>query len=89
MTQAAGQERYKSVTRQYYNGADGAVVVYVSLIGDTKLSRYGVDDRNSFTSVQKWMDEVQDVNSDAQFLLVGNKSDLQRDRKGVTKVYSI
>eukprot|EP01127_Copromyxa_protea_P000111 TRINITY_DN10117_c0_g1_i1.p1 TRINITY_DN10117_c0_g1~~TRINITY_DN10117_c0_g1_i1.p1 ORF type:complete len:712 (+),score=157.06 TRINITY_DN10117_c0_g1_i1:17-2152(+) len=65
----AGQERYKSMTRQYYKGCHGAVLVY------------GIEDAHSFRSVKRWMDDVLEINNEALFVLVGNKSDLTRDRR--------
>ena len=62
----AGQESFKSITRSYYRNAIGAVVCY------------DVTNKESFKSVQKWIEEVKESgNEHLQFILVGNKSDLK------------
>ena len=43
---------------------------------------YDISDRESFDSMPKWLQEVLDVNnSEAVFVLIGNKIDLENDRK--------
>jgi len=63
----AGQERYKSLTRQYFRGAQGVVLMY------------DITERTSFNHVENWLDEVKDANTDKLpiLLLVGNKNDLE------------
>ncbi|SJK86039.1 Rab family, other [Babesia microti strain RI] len=61
----AGQERYRSITSAHYRRAVGAVLVY------------DVTNRQSFTNVQKWLDELrQAAEPDVIVILVGNKVDL-------------
>ena len=60
----AGQERYKTITRSYYKGSDGILLVY------------DVTDRLSFDSIQNWIDSVKEDNKDHTIILIGNKSDL-------------
>jgi len=62
----AGQERYKSLTRQYCRGAHGVVLVY------------DITDRISFNHVENWLEEVKDANADRLpvLLMIGNKNDL-------------
>ncbi|KAF8567747.1 hypothetical protein P879_02720 [Paragonimus westermani] len=65
-----GQETYKSLPSSYYRGALGALVVF------------DITDENSFNDVTVWLEELKKfVDSDAQVLLVGNKSDLKHKRK--------
>lgn len=66
----AGQERYKSITNAYYKGAKGALVVY------------DITNRDTFDSVDKWIPELR-TNGDENItiLLIGNKCDLEEDRK--------
>lgn len=45
----AGQERYRAVTRQYYRGAFGAIVVY------------DITRRDSFESVKRWLDDLKGI----------------------------
>ena len=66
----AGQERYKSITSAYYRGSLGALLVY----DITRLS--------TFEDIEKWMKEICDkVKGSLKLMLIGNKSDLIKDRK--------
>ena len=66
----AGQERFKTITSSYYKGAHGIIVTY------------DITDRESFTAVENWMNEVEKHASDnISRILVGNKSDLEDARQ--------
>jgi Ras-related protein Rab-1A len=61
----AGQERFRTITKSYYRGSNGIVVVY------------DITDRESFDQVQHWMSEIDaHASADVCRLLVGNKADL-------------
>ncbi|KJY02135.1 secretion related GTPase SrgD like protein [Zymoseptoria brevis] len=61
----AGQETYKSITRSYFRGASGALLVF-------DISR-----RNTFASVTAWLHDLRQIaEDDIVVVLVGNKSDL-------------
>ena len=61
----AGQETYKSITRSYFRGASGALLVF-------DISR-----RSTFLSVTSWLHDLRQIaESDIVVILVGNKSDL-------------
>ena len=61
----AGQETYKSVTRSYFRGASGALLVF-------DLTR-----RESFGHVTDWLNDLRQIaEPDIVVVLVGNKSDL-------------
>jgi Rab family protein len=61
----AGQERYRSVTRGYYRGAVGCLVVY------------DVTCRPSYDHVPQWLEDVKQLACDnVAVMLVGNKADL-------------
>jgi Ras-related protein Rab-2A len=61
----AGQETYKSVTRSYFRGASGALLVF-------DISR-----RATFTHVQDWLADLRAIaEPDIVVVLVGNKCDL-------------
>ena len=67
-----GQERFRSMTRQYFKDAHGIVLVY------------DVGDMNSFNNLPIWLKEIKNnSNKDPEIILVANKIDLE-DRK-VTK----
>jgi Ras-related protein Rab-11A len=66
----AGQEKFKSITKSYYKGAKGALVVY-------DISR-----RESFDNVDKWISELKsNGDTDLIITLIGNKCDLENLRK--------
>jgi Ras-related protein Rab-2A len=63
----AGQESFRSITRSYYRGATGALLVY-------DISR-----RDSFNHVSRWLNEAREYsNPNMVIMLVGNKCDLHR-----------
>ncbi|CAD8111496.1 unnamed protein product [Paramecium sonneborni] len=70
----AGQEAFKSITRTYYRSAAGALIVY------------DVTKRESFNSVQTWIEEAkQNGNQTMSMILVGNKTDLESMREVTTE----
>ena len=69
----AGQESFKSITRSYYRGAHGALLVY------------DITKRSSFEHLQSWLEEVhRQGQKNMTILVVGNKSDLS-DRREVKR----
>eukprot|EP01123_Difflugia_compressa_P003706 TRINITY_DN1499_c0_g3_i1.p1 TRINITY_DN1499_c0_g3~~TRINITY_DN1499_c0_g3_i1.p1 ORF type:complete len:226 (-),score=36.24 TRINITY_DN1499_c0_g3_i1:121-798(-) len=66
----AGQERFRSVTRSYYRGAAGCILVY------------DITSRDSFNHLTSWLNDARALaTSELVIILVGNKSDLQEDRE--------
>ena len=66
----AGQDRYRAIASSYYKGAAGALVVY------------DITKPNSFANVEKWLKELRDHGAeDMVLMLIGNKSDLEKDRQ--------
>lgn len=66
----AGQESFRSITRSYYRGAQGALLVF------------DITKRSSFAHLQSWLEEVRRQGTDnMSVLLVGNKADLAADRE--------
>jgi small GTP-binding protein len=65
----AGQEIFRSITRNYYNGVAIALLVY------------DVTNRKSFNDIKYWLDEIRISNSkDVIIVLVGNKIDIAHNR---------
>ncbi|RMZ74727.1 hypothetical protein DV737_g5797, partial [Chaetothyriales sp. CBS 132003] len=61
----AGQETYKSITRSYFRGASGALLVF------------DITRRSSFDSVTPWLNDLRQIAEEGiVVVLVGNKSDL-------------
>lgn len=73
----AGQETYKSVTRSYFRGASGALLVF-------DLSR-----KQTFQHVTDWLNDLRQIaEPDIVVILVGNKADLaqqENNKREVTK----
>ncbi|KAL6062131.1 Ras-related protein Rab-4B [Balamuthia mandrillaris] len=66
----AGQERFRSVTRSYYRGAAGAILVY------------DISSRDSFNNVNNWLSDARALaSSGIVIVLVGNKADLGESRE--------
>ena len=71
----AGQERFRAITRSYFRNAVGALLVF------------DISDHETFTHLPEWIDDVQQSakpNSPV-FVLVGNKSDLDRQRQVLSR----
>lgn len=66
----AGQETYKSVTRSYFRGASGALLVF------------DITRPSTFASVAGWLQDLRLIAEEGiVVVLVGNKSDLAGDEK--------
>lgn len=62
----AGSESFRSVTRSYYRGCAGALLVY------------DITRRDTFQHVTRWLKEVREIaNPNITILLIGNKCDLE------------
>merc|ERR1711972_996857 len=72
MWDTAGQERYGSVTRSYYRGAAGALIVY------------DITNRDSYNHLINWLADARTLaRPDISIISAGNKCDL-KDRRAVT-----
>ena len=70
----AGQDRFKSITKNYYKGAHGIILIY------------DVTTRKTFDNVRKWIDTIKEEVSDkVNVILVGNKIDNNDNRKVTTE----
>ena len=62
----AGQEAFQAITRTYYKGAVGALLVY------------DITRRETFTHIERWLEEVKTNSSkNIVIILIGNKKDLE------------
>lgn len=71
----AGQERFRAVTKTYYRGACGGIIVF------------DLTDRDSFENLLTWLDEVDKFvgnETDIVLYILGNKSDLREERSVTT-----
>ena len=65
----AGQESFRSITRSYYRGAAGALLVY------------DITRRETFNHLAGWLEDArQHANPNMTIMLIGNKSDITQRR---------
>ena len=68
-----GQEIYKSLISNFYRNSSLAIILY------------SIDNKESFEHAENWLTDLKSqANPDVRIFLVGNKSDLEEERK-VTK----
>ena len=69
----AGQEKYDSLTKMYFKGAEAALVVY------------DMTDEKSFAKAQKWVKDLEELKVSDQInvliFLVGNKCDMSSENE--------
>ncbi|KAI0983472.1 hypothetical protein GJ496_008175 [Pomphorhynchus laevis] len=65
----AGQESFRSITRSYYRGAAGALLVY------------DITRRPTFDHLLTWLEDARQYNPGMVIMLIGNKSDLDARRE--------
>jgi len=65
----AGQERFKNITRAYYRGANGIILVY------------DVTSRQTFESIRTWFQDIKGLSrGDQPLVILANKSDKKKDQ---------
>ena len=66
----AGHEAFQSITRTYYKGAVGALLVY------------DITRKETFNHLVKWLSEVKEnASKEITIILIGNKNDLENERQ--------
>jgi small GTP-binding protein len=66
----AGQDRFRAITKNYYKGAHGIILLY------------DVTNPSTFNNIKNWIAQIKDNTSDkVQICLVGNKCDIEEQRK--------
>ena len=65
----AGQERFRSMINMYYKGSKCIVICY------------DITEENSFNNVKNWLSEIEKNVNGIFIILVGNKCDLNDNRK--------
>ena len=66
----AGQERFRSLTKNYYKGADGIILIY------------DVTNEKSYKSIKTWISQIKESAIDNVIIyIVGNKIDKKGERK--------
>lgn len=66
----AGEERYRSLTRQYYRMANGIVLIF------------DLTDKKTFDNLPQWINDINaNGSSESEIVIVGNKMDLIDSRQ--------
>ena len=66
----AGQERFRAITKNYYKGAQGIMLIY------------DITNSESFANVRNWLQQIKENASDkATIFLIGNKCDDDDNRQ--------
>ena len=66
----AGQDKYRAITRNYYKGAKGIILIY------------DITNIKTFQNIKKWINEIKEEISDTiTIVLIGNKIDNEKERK--------
>jgi small GTP-binding protein len=66
---SAGQERFRTITQQFYKNCDGIILAY------------DITDRASFNAIELWIKQVREhVDKNFPLILIGNKNDMNLKR---------
>ena len=70
----AGQDSFRSITKNYYKGAHGIILIY------------DVTSKKTYENVKNWIQQIREEVSDkVSIILVGNKIDDEENRKVSTE----
>ena len=70
----AGQERFQTITQNYYNGAMGVMLVY------------DITNSKSFDNLENWLRRIKEHGkANVEKMILGNKCDLE-DKRLISKV---
>ena len=64
----SGQERYRSITQNFYRNANGILFVF------------DVTKKESFNNIKLWLNDSQNCEANISKILIGNKIDLEEER---------
>ena len=68
----AGQDRFRAITKNYYKGANGIILIY------------DVTNRQSYENVKNWITQIrEEANPNVVIYLAGNKIDVSEEEKVV------
>ena len=70
----AGQDRFRAITKNYYKGAHGIILLY------------DITNKKTFDNVKNWMNQIkEEVTDKVCIILVGNKIDAEEQRVVTTE----
>ena len=65
----SGQERFRSITQNFYRNADGIMLVF------------DITNRTTYSHIRDWLNEIQSIDKNIKIILIGNKIDRENERK--------
>ena len=66
----AGQDKFRAITRNYYKGARGIILIY------------DITNIKSYDNIKKWINEIkEEISENVTIVLIGNKIDNEKERK--------
>ena len=66
----AGQDKFRAITRNYYKGARGIILIY------------DITNIKSYDNIKKWINEIkEEISEKVTIILIGNKIDNEKERK--------
>lgn len=70
----SGQEKFRALTRNYYNDSQGVVLVY------------DVTSKSTFQNLKRWLNDLEEFGSpESQIIIVANKADVSETKRQVSK----
>ena len=70
----AGQDRFRAITKNYYKGSHGIILIY------------DITNRRTFENVQQWISQIREETSqNVVIYLIGNKIDMKEERRVSTE----
>lgn len=71
----AGQDKFRCITKNYFRGSNGIILIY------------DITSQKSFKNIRNWVSQIKEsLGDEACVVLVGNKIDLENERKIATGV---
>ena len=69
LVDTAGQERFRTITKSYFKGSDGIILMY------------DVSNKKSFFGIKKWISDIKEATNinEIGFIVVANKSDIAKE----------
>ena len=64
----AGEERFRSITKNLYRNANGILFVY------------DITNKQSFINVKHWIKDTNNIDKEIKGIIIGNKCDLENER---------
>ena len=65
----AGEERFRSITKNIFRNANGILFVY------------DITNKESFVNIKNWIKDTENIDKEIKGLIIGNKIDLEEERK--------